>query len=434
MSLAPRTKDKIFYGWVIVAAALIIVCTLFGIRFSFGVFFKSLEADFQLTRAATSSIFSAYMILAAGFGIITGWALDRYGPRLVVSLMGLFTGLSLVVASQTTSIWQLFFGYSVLLSIGTAGTVVALIPVVSRWFDKKRGVAIGIATSGTGLGTLVVAPVAAYLISSVGWRMSYMVLGLVAWLVVISLAMLLKRDPREIGDLPDGVKSSAGRAEPMEKEVDSQLTGLSIGQALRTRNFWLMLAIWLSFAVCLSLIMTHVIPYATDLGISTIQAATIISLIGGIQIMARLSVGRISDSVGRKVPGITCALIGTVALIWLIQSHDLSMFYLFAIIFGIAYGGIGVVNLALVSDIFGRRNLGTIMGFLEVGFATGSAIGAVLGGFIFDVTDSYTIAFVIGAATLLITALCISALTRQETDTISGQYNGTLVQPTPKLS
>ena len=419
MSLVLRIKDRIFYGWVIVAAALITIATFFGIRFSFGVFFKSLASEFELSRAATSSVFSASMVLAAIFGIITGWALDRYGPRLVVSLMGLFTGLSLLITSQTTSTWQLFLSYSLLLAIGTAGTVVALVPVVSRWFDKKRGVAIGIATSGTGLGTLVVAPVAAYLISNLGWRMSFIVLGLVAWLVVISLAMLLKRDPREIGDLPDGVKSSTDGAESIDREVDSQQLGFSIGQALRNRNFWLIFTSWLSFAICLSLIMTHVVPYATDLGISTIQASTILSLIGGIQILARLSVGRISDMVGRKVPGITCALIATGALIWLIQSHNLWMFYLFAIVFGIAYGGIGVVNLALVSDLFGRRNLGTIMGALEVAFSTGSAIGAVLGGFIFDVTGSYTTAFIIGAATLLILALCIGSITRQETDTVS---------------
>ena len=415
-----KTKDKIFYGWVIVAASLITICVLFGIRFSFGVFFKSLESEFELTRAATSSVFSAYMLLAAVFGIITGWALDRYGPRLVISLMGFCTGLSLLITSQTTSTWQLFLSYSLLLSMGTAGTVVALIPVVSRWFDKKRGIAIGIATSGTGLGTLVVAPLAAYLISNLGWRMSYMVLGLVAWLVVISLAMLLKRDPREIGDLPDGVKSSVTRGELMDREVDSQQLGLSIGQALRNKNFWLMFTIWLSFGVCLSLIMTHIVPHATDLGISPIQASTILSLIGGFQILSRLSVGRISDIVGRRVPGIICALMGIVALIWLIQSHELWMFYLFAIIFGTAYGGIGVINLTLVSDIFGRRSLGAIMGVLEVGFATGSAIGAVLGGFIFDMAGSYVIAFVIGTATLLTTALCIGAITRQGTDTMSG--------------
>jgi len=322
VSLVLRIKDKVFYGWVIVAAALVIILVLVGIRFSFGVFFKSLEAEFELTRAATSSVFSAYMVLAALFGIVNGWALDRYGPRRILSLMGLFTGLGLLITGLTSSLWQLFLSYSLLVAVGTAGPVPLLMSVISRWFDKKRGIAIGIATCGTGLGTLVLAPLAAYLISSFGWRMSYIVLGVIAWLAVISLAMLLRRDPGEIGDLPDGVKARVGRAELTERENSSQLSGLSLGQALRTRNFWLLVSVFLLWAFCLGLIMTHVVPYATDLGISTIEASAILGLIGGLQILARFLVGRLSDIIGRKAPGLICALLGTGALIWLIWSHN----------------------------------------------------------------------------------------------------------------
>ena len=177
-----------------------------------------------------------------------------------------------------------------------------------------------------------------------------------------------------------------------------------------------MLAIWLSFALCFNLIMTHVVPHATDVGISTIEASTILSLLGGVQILSRLSTGRTLDIIGRKVPGIICALFGSGALIWLIWSHNLLMFYLFAIIFGFALGGIGVTMLTLVSDIFGRRSLGAIMGALEVGFAMGAAIGSALGGIIFDVTNSYAMAFAIGAAAMLVVALFV-ALTRRETNT-----------------
>ena len=407
MSLVLRIKDKVFYGWVIVAAALVIILVLVGIRFSFGVFFKSLEAEFELTRAATSSVFSAYMVLAALFGIVNGWALDRYGPRRILSLMGLFTGLGLLITGLTSSLWQLFLSYSLLVAVGTAGPVPLLMSVISRWFDKKRGIAIGIATCGTGLGTLVLAPLAAYLISSFGWRMSYIVLGVIAWLVVISLAMLLRRDPGEIGDLPDGVKARVGRAELTERENSSQLSGLSLGQALRTRNFWLLVSVFLLWAFCLGLIMTHVVPYATDLGISTIEASTILGLIGGLQILARLLVGRISDIIGRKAPGLICALLGTGALIWLIWLHNLWMFYLFAIIFGLFYGGFGVVILTLVSDSFRGRNLGVIMGIMNAGYSVGLAIGSALGGFIFDVNNSYVVAFEIGAAVMLITGLCV---------------------------
>jgi len=417
--LISKTGNRLFYGWVIVGASLITICTLFGIRFSsFGIFFKSLQAEFEAGRAITSSIFSANMVFAAIFGIVTGWALDRYGPRLVVALIGLFTGMSLIITSYTTSIWQLFLSYSLLLSMGTAGTVVVLVSVVSRWFDKKRGIAIGIATSGTGLGSLILAPLAAYLISNYGWRTSYLVLGLAAGIIVFSLAMLLRRQPGEIGEQPDGIPSGYTRGESKEAEEDSQLAGHTLKQAIMTRSFWLILGIWAFFAICLSLIITHIVPHATDLGISTMEAATIISLIGIVQIIARLSAGRISDVVGRKLPGVICSFIGAAALIWLFWASELWMFYLFAVIFGIAYGGLGVVQLALVSDIFGRRHLGTIMGVLEVGFSSGSGIGAFIGGLIFDITGSYSIAFAIGAVTILLISLLI-ALTRRETAGLS---------------
>jgi len=358
------------------------------------------------------------MILFAVFAITSGWALDRYGPRLVVCLMGLFTGLSLLITSQTNSLWQLFLSYSLLLSIGTGGTVPVLMAVVSRWFDKKRGFALGIATSGTGLGVSVMAPFAAYMISNVKWRMSYAVLGVIAWLVVIPMAMLLRRDPGEIGALPDGVKSGAGRIEIVGKEENSRLTviGLSLPQALRTRSFWLMLAVWFLFALCLTLVMTHVVPCATDVGISVIEASTILSLMGGLQILSRLPAGRISDIIGRKAPGIICAVFGFGALTWLIWSHNLWMFYLFAVVFAFSWGGLGVTIITLASDIFGGHSLGTIMGTLEIGFAIGSAIGAALGGFIFDVTNSYATAFAIGAVAMLVIALFI-ALTRREMNT-----------------
>ena len=406
-------NDKIFYGWVIVAAALVTVSTLIGIRFSFGIFFKSLEAEFGLTRAATSSVFSTYTLFTAVFVIISGWALDKYGPKLVVIGMGLFTGLSLIITSQATSLWQVFLSYSVILSIGTAGGLTVLMSVVSRWFHRKRGFAVGIAMSGTGLGTLVMAPFAAYLISALSWRMSYIVLGLVAWLVVISFAMLLRRDPGEIGALPDGAKSTGPKTEAIHKNTSAIMTGLSLAQALKTRSFWLMLFAWLLYAFCLNFVLTHIVPHATDTGISNMQAATIVSVMGVFHIISRLFVGRISDVISRKFPAIICSLFGCVALTWVIWSQGIWMFYVFAILFGLAWGGIGVTTISMVGDIFGERKLGTIMGTIDAGFALGSAAGSALGGIIFDATNSYTLAFTTGAVAMLILAALL-AFTRPE--------------------
>lgn len=406
-------KDKIFYGWVIVAAALVISCFLVGTRFSFGIFFKSLETEFSLTRAATSNIFSAYMMFYAIFAFVSGWVLDKYGPRTAVILMGLITGLSLLITSQVTAYWQLFLSYSLLLSMGTSGGVAVLMSVVARWFDKKRGFAIGIAIAGAGLGTLIIAPFAAILISTLDWRLSYIILGTTTMLVVISMALLLRSDPSDIGALPDGVKADDRETISVASQNQPRLTGLSIMQALKTRSFWFLSAVRLLFSLYLNLLLTHIVPYATDAGIPVVQAATIISIMSVFNIIAKLLAGKISDKIGRKLPGTIASALGALSLIWLIWSHELWMFYVFAVIMGFAWGGLGLTLITQPTDIFRGYRLGSIMGALEVSIALGAAIGSSLGGFVFDATGGYTLAFIIGSIALLITIPLI-AFTKQE--------------------
>lgn len=407
-----RLKEKVFYGWVVVAAGLIIGLIAFGIRYSFGVFFKSIETEFDLTRAATSGIFSAYMVLSGIFSILGGWALDRYGPRTVTFVMGLFTGLSLLLTSQASASWQLFISYSLLFSLGTGAIFTVVNSTVSRWFDKRRGFAVGIASSGGGAGVVVMAPFATYLISNFDWRTAFIVLGLIAWLVVASLSTLLRKDPGDIGLLPDGVKPEAAKIKLQNNETSTQLTGLSLLEASKTGNFWFLGLIWLLLSLSVHLILTHTVPHAIDLGISPIDASVILSLIGAAAFAGRIVAGRVSDNIGRKAPAITCALLQVGALIWLIWVQDLWMFYLFAVVFGFSWGGVGIQVTVLVSDIFGMRSIGAIMGVIVVGWTIGGAIGPTVGGVVFDVSGNYSTAFAIGAVSMLIASL-FAALIRE---------------------
>src|SRR4030042_3668409 len=177
MKLYSRIKDKLFYGWVLVIAFFIINIITFGARFSFGVFFKSLASEFGLTRAETSGVYSVYMLLCCIFSILSGWVVDKFNPKILIRLMGLFIGLSLVLTSQAHSLSQLFIVYCFLLAVGTAGVFGVSTSIVIRWFDSKRGAAIGITTSGAGFGTLIISPLAAYLIANLGWRMSIIIMG-----------------------------------------------------------------------------------------------------------------------------------------------------------------------------------------------------------------------------------------------------------------
>ncbi|MFC1942125.1 MFS transporter [Chloroflexota bacterium] len=402
-----KSDNKLFYGWVIVILLIFISMVLAGTRFSFGIFFKPLAGEFLLTRTATSSLLSVFMLLCALFTIVGGWTLDRYGPRIVFLLMGIFTGLSLVLTSQANSLWQLFITYSLLLSLGTGPFYPVTQATVSKWFEKKRGLAMGIAGSGGRLGQVVFSPLCAFLISSFGWRVAYLVIGLISWVVLIPASRLLRDDPRDIGTLPDGAVPGTGQQEENGKGRDSRQTGLSINQAIRTANFQVLIPVWLFMGLNNLLVFTHVVPYATDVDITAMKAAIILSVIGAAAIPGGILAGKISDVIGRKTPLIAFSLLRAGSLIGLIWARELWEFYLFAIAFGISIGSIGIMLAALTVDIFGKRSIGVILATLDMCYAIGATIGPLVGGWVYDVNSNYTLSFLIAAAGSAISAFLI---------------------------
>jgi len=216
-----------------------------GTRISFGVFFKFLEEDFGWTRATTSGVFSLVNLLSFVFAIIGGWLLDRYGPRIVFTAMGTATTLSLLLTSQARTLAHFYLSYSLLLSMGTGANFVVITSTVSRWFAKRRGLAIGIATSGVGIGTIIMTPVATHLISSYGWRTSYLIMALIAFLVIIpSAQLLLRRAPSETADLPEDERAELTGPGSEEEPRPVAPKALSLLEATRTRNLWLFISIW----------------------------------------------------------------------------------------------------------------------------------------------------------------------------------------------
>ena len=389
-------NSRIYYGWIIVGASVLIGCFLFGIQSSYTVFFKSLEAAFSLNRFTTSSIFSTYMLLSSIFALLGGWTLDKYGPRIVVLIMGIAGGVSLLLTAQVSAAWQLFITYSVLFALSTGAMLPVIMTLVSRWFNRKRGLALGIASSGVNLGRSLIAPVAAYLIELQGWRMAYVTLGISAALVVIASSFLMKRDPSEIGSLPDGIKSCAAKIDTVHNTSEHN-QNISLRNALKMNVYWLVALAAFGLAFCMMLVMTHVVPHATDSGISSIAAATVLTFMGVFSIVSRLLADKFSNVAGRKTAIASFALLFAISLLVLIWLKSLWMFYLFAVLFGLAWGGYDVLVLAIAADFFGGRNLGVIMGSISVGFSIGAAAGPALGGLLFDTTGSYTSAFLAAA-------------------------------------
>ncbi|MFC1935081.1 MFS transporter [Chloroflexota bacterium] len=394
-----------------VAGLFVFCATIIGIRSSFGVFFKSIESTFDFTRTTTSTFSSLLSLLGGVFAFLTGWLLDKYGPRVVVLLMGVITGLSLVLTSQTNSSWQLFITYSLLLSIGVGGSYVVLTSVVSRWFRERRGLALGIAGSGAQFGLVIMAPFATYLIANFDWRTAYLIIGVIAWLVIIPLSRLFIGNARRVPVIPDGVIPPLESVQNVEETVIP--TGLSLMRASKTISFWIITLIHMSIAICISLIITHLVPHATDIGISAIEAAIVISVFGVSGIPGRVIAGSVSDRIGIKLSATICLFLQVGALLSLIWAEELWMLYLTAVVLGLGNGGLSSLMGLIVGDTFGLRQIGTILGALSIGFGVAAAVGPTIGGIIFDVYNSYSVAFLVAAIFLFVVALLVPLIKRE---------------------
>ncbi len=386
-----------------------------GTRYSYGVFVKSLDADFEMTRAATSGVFSLYMLLGCLIAIMGGWALDRHGPRRIGLFMGTFTGLSLILTSQAGASWQLLITYSLFLSLGTGAVYSVVNTTTSRWFVKQRGIAVGITSAGGGVGAIILAPFATYLVSSFDWRTAFIVMGFASGFGIMAASLLMIKEPGDIGQLPHGMESEPVKKDATRGQSSPPPAGLTLEQAAKTRPFWLLGLSWLFLSLSLHMVFIHVVPYAADMGIAPMDASFILSLIGLSNIPGRLLVGKLSDAMGTRALGVSCSLIQFGALLWLMGSSRLWMLYAFAVVYGLLWGGSATVITVLTADIFGMRSLGAIMGMMSGGWAIGAAIGPATGGYLYDTSGNYGAAFAAGAAALL-AAACLMGMIKQVSD------------------
>lgn len=406
----PNPNKSIFYGWKIVAALFWINTILFGTTYIFGIFFKSLETDFHISRAATSAIVSVYWVITAGVAVLGGWATERYGPRLIL-IMAFFTGLSLMLASQVHIVWQLFITYSLLLALGTGALYVASMPLIFRWFEQKRGLASGIALAGASFGQVILAQLATLLILKYDWRTAFLSLGLIAWLAM-PLSLILKRDPKEMGLLPDGRQSGAGAIRITSTTPPPDV--FSMSSIFKVRSFWLISILHFMFGICALMVGTHIVPHVIDIGFSVTQGATVISIMGITSVAGFLLGGFVVDRMGAKRTVIFFVLAMAVVTAWLTNINSLWQIYLFAVLYGVTSGGVTPSLATFFAQTFGTKHIAKILGMIEVSWAIGAATGPIIGGKLFDVNGNYIVAFWIAAIALII-AVLMAALVRRET-------------------
>jgi MFS family permease len=381
-------KPGFFYGYVIVAVAFLILAISWGSRNAFGVFFNPVSTEFGWNRAMTSGAFSLHMIAGGVISGIMGGFADRHGPRLVTTVSCLLLGVGFLLMAWINSVWQLYLFWGVIAGVGMSGTRVPLLSTVARWFTKRRNTMTGIVLAGTGVGALILPPLANWLISTYGWRTSYVVLGAVILVCTILTTHLLRRDPSKMGQMPFGDNENEKQKSKYSEK------GVSLKEAVKTRQFWLVWTMFFFFGYCMYSTMVHIAPEAMEQGISSATAAGLIATIGGTGILSRFTLGSAADKIGNKWTFIIGFILIAVAYIELMFAKNTWMFYVFAIIFGFAQGGMGTSESPIIANLFGLSSHGLIYGTTAIGFTAGAAAGPFLSGYIFDATGSYQFALV----------------------------------------
>lgn len=387
-----RHESGWFYGYYIVIIAVIVMILTYGVRTSFGVFFKPIEADLGWSRALISGAVTFSVIVQGVWGIYMGRLNDQFGSRWVITLCSFFLGLGLLLMSLTHYSWQLYLFYGLIVGLGMGGVYVATLSTITRWFVKKRGLMTGIVMAGIGVGTITFAPVSNWLISLYDWRMSNIIIGGVVLVIGISVAQFLRRDPSQMGLLP------YGQSENPIKGNTPVYAGLTLKEAAGTWQFWMATLIFVCVGYCTFTVNVHLVPHITDLGISSAVAASVLAVTGGMQSLGGILLGLAADKIGNRSVIIISLVLVSAALFWLIPISSILLFYLFAIIYSLGIGGSTAMESTITAELFGMRSHGVILGVMSFGFTIGGSIGPVITGYIFDLTSSYSLAFLVGGA------------------------------------
>ena len=396
-----RRSERVHYGWYIVAASFMILCFNAGARYAFGVMFKPIIKEFGWGRGEVSLVFFVNMVIFAVSLLIVGKLYDRYGPKWVVIISTIFISMGFVLTSFIHSIGQFFFSYGILAAFGIAGTAVPLMATLtSKWFDKWRGFAVSLSVSGNSIGQFALVPLFSFFALNYGWRASYLYIGIIMLVVNILLAFfVIKGDPRHFGLKPYGFVEEKEGGDGRQPPVSSAGSSMDMGikQAMRTSAFWFFAIVMFICGGGDYFATIHLIPLATDYGISPMTAGNMLALYGLMSLAGVLIAGPVADLMGSKIPIILTFVLRVLLFVMLIQYKNEVSFYVFAFAFGFTHLITAPLTPILIGRLYGFTYLGILTGFINTVHFLGAGFWPYMAGVIFDKTGSYQLVFILSA-------------------------------------
>ena len=376
-----------------------------GLRSVFGVYIKPMEAEFGWGRGALSGAAAISLLLLGAVGPLVGRLADRWGPKRVILVSLLMLGGGSIGAAFVQKLWHVYLATGLFMALGAGGVAMTTgATVASRWFEARRGVAIGIAAGGMSAGQLVVIPLATALTLWFGWRYSFFWLGVGLLLTVLPIALwLVKSDPADRGLRPYGATGPVHTAAQAAAVQAAQR--VSVTDAMQFPQFWLLMA---TFFVCgytsNGIVLTHFMPHALEHNFSELQASTALGVMGAMNVLGTLGSGWICDRVGRRGPLATYYFVRGLSLLFLLYVWNAPSLHVWAAVFGLNYISTVPPTTTLTANIFGRYSVGELSGWIFFAHQVGAALGAALAGWIYEWTGTYSIAFVSAALMALLAA------------------------------
>ncbi|KPK55082.1 MAG: hypothetical protein AMJ63_00460 [Myxococcales bacterium SG8_38_1] len=366
----------------------------YGVWYSYSVFLVALLNEFGWSRSVLAGAFSLFTLVHGVANPVVGVLCDRIGPRRLVIFGGAALGLALYANGFVESPGRLYLGFGLVtaLAVACCGWVPAVV-LVQRQFMDKLGFSLGIVSSGIGLGMLLAVPLCQLLIELLGWRAAWQIYGAICagWIVPVAWFMLRDEAPRPVVAPP--APAANARAAPAHE--------MTLGEALRTQPFWLMLGAFFFGNVCSQTLHVHQVAFLVDHGMAAMAAASVVGVVGVASVFGKSGGGWLADRFEREVIYVTCIAIligavGALALVGAVPSRWGA--YGYAVLLGVGYSATAALTPVMVSDRFRGPRFGLILGLGLLGSALGSAFGPWMAGTLFDATKSYAIPFVIAAA------------------------------------
>ena len=407
-------RNQPHYAWVVLAAVMVVLTIGSGIRFSFGVFIDPLVEEYGWSRGAVSFAYTIQFLVGIPFVLIAGWLAERIGCRRVVIIGSVLFTIGMLLTSTVTQIWQFQLYYGVLVNGLGSSVFVTLLPVlISRWFYRKLGLAMGLMWTSVSFGPTLFPPLMRWAIEDIGWSNTFIVFGLISGGLMMLSGFFLKGSPQEENLVPYG--GLPPRLQ--EGNSGSSVADLGLGQTMALTSFWALVAVHTFGCMGHSILLAHMVSMATFAGISSIPAAGVLSLASAISIISRFVISLVAEARGARFTLIIVVLLQTLPTLFLLGAEELWVFYSFAVLFGLGYGG-EMVGFPIFNRQYYGMNapLHTIYAYQMAGALLGMAVGGWPGGVLFDWTGNYNwsiLASVVAGSLGVIAALLLPPHRRQ---------------------